>query len=62
MQVIDALWQKIQAVAAMDNQVWQHGDGSRGYLQITTEFIPIRTKQLLQVSWTESAMQQTAFP
>eukprot|EP00775_Hariotina_reticulata_P008887 gene8887-9065_t len=47
-QIIDTQWAKISNVAAQDNLVWQRGDGSRGYQQLTTEFIPIRTKQLLQ--------------
>lgn len=47
-QMVDALYAKIQPVAALDNTVWQRGDGSRGYKQITTEFIPIRGKQLLE--------------
>jgi hypothetical protein len=47
--MIDALYTKIQPVAAQDNAVWQRGDGSRGYKQLTTEFIPIRGKQLLEV-------------
>jgi hypothetical protein len=51
--MVDALYTKIQPVAAKDNTVWKRGDGSRGYKQITEEFIPIRGKQLLQVNtWT----------
>ncbi|KAF6266395.1 coth protein-domain-containing protein [Scenedesmus sp. NREL 46B-D3] len=48
LQMVDALYRTIQPVAALDNAVWQRGDGSRGYKQITEEFIPIRGKQLLQ--------------
>jgi hypothetical protein len=48
--MVDALYTKIQPVAAKDNTVWKRGDGSRGYKQITEEFIPIRGKQLLQVN------------
>jgi hypothetical protein len=47
--MVDALYTKIPPVAAKDNAVWKRGDGSRGYKQITEEFIPIRGKQLLQV-------------
>lgn len=40
--MIDTLWGRIKGAAAKDNQVWKRGDGSRGYTQLTTEFIPIR--------------------
>lgn len=49
LQLVDATWNRIKGFAAMDNAIWKQGDGSRGYQQITTEFIPIRAKQLLQV-------------
>lgn len=48
-QLVDSTWGRIKGFAAQDNAVWQAGDGTRGYQQITTEFIPIRAKQLLQV-------------
>lgn len=41
-QIIDETWARIKAAAALDNQKWGRGDGSRGYAQLTTEFIPIR--------------------
>ncbi|KAF8057939.1 hypothetical protein HT031_005885 [Scenedesmus sp. PABB004] len=47
-QIIDATRARIEAAAAADNALWGRGDGSRGYAQLVTEFIPIRTKQLLQ--------------
>lgn len=48
-QLVDSTWARIRPLAAQDNTIWKQGDGSRGYAQITTEFIPIRAKQLLQV-------------
>jgi hypothetical protein len=47
--LVDTTWNRIKGLAAQDNTVWKVGDGSRGYQQITTEFIPIRAKQLLEV-------------
>jgi hypothetical protein len=46
---VDTTWNRIKGFTAADNAVWKVGDGSRGYQQITQEFIPIRGKQLLQV-------------
>lgn len=48
-QVFTAMRTKIAPIAAQDDMVWHDGDGSRGYQQLLTEYIPIRTKQLLQV-------------
>lgn len=48
-QLVDATWNRIKGFAAQDSAIWKQGDGTRGYTQITTEFIPIRAKQLLEV-------------
>jgi hypothetical protein len=41
-QIIDETWAAIRDAAARDNAKWARGDGTRGYAQLTTEFIPIR--------------------
>jgi hypothetical protein len=46
---VDELFPRIKALAEADNAQWGGGDINRGYTQITTEWIPIRTRQLLQV-------------
>jgi hypothetical protein len=48
-QIIDETWARIKDAAARDNAKWARGDGTRGYAQLTTEFIPIRRagKQIL---------------
>lgn len=48
MQIIDATYGQIKDVAALDKTKWQRGDIARGYQQLVTEYIPIRTKQLLR--------------
>ncbi|KAI8471595.1 MAG: coth protein-domain-containing protein [Monoraphidium minutum] len=48
-QIIDDTWGTIREAAARDNQRWGRGDGTRGYTQLTTEFIPVRARQLLQL-------------
>lgn len=55
LQIIDATRAKIAPLAAADNALWNDGDASRGYQQLITEWIPIRTKQLLQVCCKASA-------
>jgi hypothetical protein len=47
-QIIDDHYNRIKAVAAADNVKWGGGDINRGYTQLTTEYIPTRSKQLLQ--------------
>lgn len=42
LQIIDETFGRIRGAAARDNAVWARGDGTRGYAQLTTEFIPIR--------------------
>jgi hypothetical protein len=49
LQLVDTTWNRIKGFAARDNAIWKQGDGTHGYTQITTEFIPIRAKQLLEV-------------
>jgi hypothetical protein len=41
--MIDETWGSIKDAAARDNAKWGRGDGTRGYQQLTTEFIPIRS-------------------
>ncbi len=48
-QIIDATYTRIKPIADADNALWQRGDPARGYQQLTTEFIPIRTMQLLSL-------------
>lgn len=60
LQLVDSTWNRIKGFAAQDNTIWKAGDGTRGYTQIATEFIPIRSKQLLQVGhkpWHNRALQ-----
>jgi hypothetical protein len=47
-QIIDDHYNRIKGVATADNAKWGGGDITRGYTQLTTEYIPIRSKQLLQ--------------
>jgi hypothetical protein len=44
-QIVDATWARIRDAAARDKARWARGDGSRGYAQITGEFIPIRCER-----------------
>ena len=47
-QMIDELYPRIKPLAVADAAQWGGADITRGYTQLTTEWIPIRTKQLLQ--------------
>ena len=46
-QLADAMYRRIVDLAKQDAMLWRSGiDPQRGYLQITTEFLPARAEQL----------------